>query len=276
MIVTMIGGDARFVACANRLRTYGHTVHCYAMGEHTPLLPTKAELVILPLPYTKDHTTLYAPLSSEPILLESLQFPAGCRILCGKADFTLRAMAESHGWLLEDYGCWEPFQIGNAIPSAEGAIFVAMQQLTKNLCALPCVVYGFGRIARHLVRLLLAFGANVTVCARKSADRILAQSWGAKTLPFAQRAQALPACQLLFNTVPTPVLTAEDLELLPKDTLLIDLASAPGGIDFSYAAQLGLRTTWALSLPALYAPHSAGILLADLVAEYLSALGGAQ
>ena len=62
-----------------------------------------------------------------------------------------------------------------------------------------------------------------------------------------------PSCvgefDVIFNTVPSLLFTRDVLKRIKKDTLIIDLASRPGGVDFSAAKELGLRVIWALSLP---------------------------
>ena len=42
---------------------------------------------------------------------------------------------------------------------------------------------------------------------------------------------------------------------------MIDLASKPGGIDFSAAAMLNLKVIWALSLPGKVAPVTSGEII---------------
>jgi dipicolinate synthase subunit A len=56
---------------------------------------------------------------------------------------------------------------------------------------------------------------------------------------------------------------------LSRDTVLIDLASAPGGVDAEAAANLGIRVIFALSLPGKYAPVSAGHIIAQTVLSCL-------
>lgn len=46
---------------------------------------------------------------------------------------------------------------------------------------------------------------------------------------------------IIINTVPVLILNKKRLELLNKNTLLIDVASAPGGIDFEVARQLNIK-----------------------------------
>jgi len=43
---------------------------------------------------------------------------------------------------------------------------------------------------------------------------------------------------------------------MKKDSLIIDLASYPGGIDFEIAKELGIKTNWALGLPGKVSPKS--------------------
>ena len=68
---------------------------------------------------------------------------------------------------------------------------------------------------------------------------------------------------LVFNTVPAPVLGAEALRKLQPTALVVDLASKPGGVDFAAARELGRRVEWALSLPAKTAPRAAAGYVRD-------------
>ena len=63
------------------------------------------------------------------------------------------------------------------------------------------------------------------------------------------------------------------LNKLRKDTLMIDLASKPGGVDFNIAGKLGLKVIWALSLPGKVAPVSSGEIIAGTVLNILKERG---
>ena len=79
--------------------------------------------------------------------------------------------------------------------------------------------------------------------------------------------------RLLFNTAPSLLLDGEKLQRLRKDCLCIDLASAPGGIDFDAAQQLGLQAVWARSLPGKAAPETAGCIIRDTIYRILEERG---
>ena len=73
----------------------------------------------------------------------------------------------------------------------------------------------------------------------------------------------LPNRDMVINTIPAPVLDSHALSLLPKHTLLLELASLPGGFDPIQAEALGLRTVMGRGLPGKYTPAGA----ADIIAE---------
>ena len=50
-----------------------------------------------------------------------------------------------------------------------------------------------------------------------------------------------------------------------SEALLIDLASAPGGIDGKAAVNMGLNFIWALALPGRIAPTSSAKFIKDTV-----------
>lgn len=281
MKLSVIGGDLRQLYAARTFMRYGAEVKVAALPSHNDDPPcvaleqalAYADAVLLPFPYTKDQKHLYTPLSDTLLPLSQLKIAEKTPVFCGKADLSLRGRAESGGWQLLDYTAWESFQAANAIPSAEGALSLAMQQLPCTLYALPVLIVGGGKIARHLCKLLCAFGAKVTLCARRDTDRFAASVAGCHAIDFPQLQHAASLCRLCFNTVPAPVIDRAVIGAFDSDAVLFDLASAPGGVDFVAAAQRGLRTFHALGIPASYAPQSAGVLLGELIWERLHPIG---
>jgi dipicolinate synthase subunit A len=131
-------------------------------------------------------------------------------------------------------------------------------------------ITGFGRIARALASLLAAMGARVTVAARKEKDLATARRLGYGTVSLSESGAASALGQgyaAVFNTVPACLFNEECLRAFDRTTLLIDLASAPGGVDAEAAARLGIRVIFALSLPGKYAPETAGEIIAETVLE---------
>ena len=159
------------------------------------------------------------------------------------------------------------YTVKNALATAEGAVFVAMQNQSTLLAGKSVAVCGFGNIGKILCHKLLALGCFVTVCARSELQRAEAENMGAAACGFA----ALPLFKpsIIFNTVPAPVLNSAVLSALCDDTLIIELASAPGGVDKNYADAHGICVIKAGGLPAKYCPRFAGEVLKNTVLSML-------
>ena len=70
---------------------------------------------------------------------------------------------------------------------------------------------------------------------------------------------------LIFNTVPAPILTTEVLSDMKPPCFIIDLASLPGGVAADTMLPDGCRVLHALSLPGKVAPLSAARAVFDTV-----------
>ena len=131
------------------------------------------------------------------------------------------------------------------------------------------LVLGFGPVGRALAVRLAALGARVTVAARRPVQRAMAEELGLRAVPLTELAAAAAAFDTVVNTIPAPVLTTQVLAALPKGSLIVDLASKPGGTDFAAARRLGHTALHALSLPTVWAPETAGEALARTVQTIL-------
>ena len=73
----------------------------------------------------------------------------------------------------------------------------------------------------------------------------------------------------MINTIPAPVIGRRELAALEEGTLVLDLASAPGGVDFAAAKEYFIPTRLELGLPGKWFPVQAGRLLGETVREIL-------
>lgn len=163
--------------------------------------------------------------------------------------------------------------ITNAVPTAEGAIEIAMTETPFTLHGSKCLVTGYGRIGKILSKMLCGIGARVSVEARKFADLAHIEGNSCKAVPLCELVHHVGEFDVIFNTVPYLIFDADMLRRLKKDALLIDLASRPGGVDFEAAKQMGIRVIWALSLPGKVAPVSAGAIIKDTIVNVMQEMG---
>lgn len=106
------------------------------------------------------------------------------------------------------------------------------------------------------LRLLLAHGADVTVCSRSALSKTQALFAGARHTDFSGLVQP-GDYDLVYNTVPHMIFTKRELQALRRDTVLVDLASFPGGVDTLMAHTLGITVVDGRNLPGRTAPETA-------------------
>ncbi len=279
--IWVVGGDPRQAALAGLLADDGHSVHTYALeqGEGMACEPSlagadRADCVVLPLPAAGPDGGLNAPLSAGRCGLDEVldALRPGQLVCAGMAGERLRAQAERRALMLRDYFAREELAVLNAIPTAEGAIQIAMEELPITLHNARVLVIGFGRLGKALAPRLRALGARVWVSARRYEQRAAAESMGLDSEGMERLADWLCSYDLVFNTVPAPVLGLEELAALKGGALVVDLASRPGGVDMDAAATLGVRVVWALSLPGKVAPVTSGRYIKDTVYHIMEEL----
>ncbi len=284
--IAVLGGDTRQIFMAQSLIRDGFSVGVWGLGDKGAALledhyeenwktaVQNAEILLLPLPASTDGVRLNTPLQGQQeslrlhLLLESF---SGKLLLGGRISSALQEAAQKKGISCIDYYDSEILQLKNALPTAEAAISLAMQELPVTLDGSNFAVIGYGRIASLLAEKLYALGGAVTVFARRQEALTQAELHHHKAVPLlAEKGykglDRIPSdCRVIFNTVPERIFAGEILQKIPSNCLFVDLASAPGGIDFQAAEGRGIRALWATALPGKYAPESAGVMIAQTV-----------
>lgn len=285
----IIGGDLRQAHLANTLAGKDSGFHIYSLfldqgvklsnrihrSKDIKLILPQSDIVIFPLPMLDTMGHINTPLSDHAVQLEECldYISADSAVLAGMVPDQVYVAACRRGIEIIDYYNREEFTILNAVPTAEGAVEIALRELPITLFGSICLITGFGRIAKALAKLLLAFGAKVRVVARSHSDLAWAKIMGCEAVHLSRLDLQLKDVDVLFNTVPAILLDEEKLSKLGRHSLVIDLASKPGGVDFETAATLGLKAVWALSLPGKVAPITAGEITLGTVFNILGERG---
>lgn len=287
MTILLVGGDLRQVSLANQFAAT-HQVLCYGLEQAVNLsgrvtrLPSldktalqQVTVVILPMPMMGDMDFLNAPLATKSIALEDVlqAIPRHAVLFGGKIPDAIAGKWCEKGLRFVDLLAREELAVLNAVPTAEGTLQILLEELPTTIYGLSVLLVGGGRISRVLRRNLLDLGATVTVACRRASERAWAEVDGCQTVTTSKLATSPLDYQCIINTVPAVILDQTVLTRVPKDTLLIDLASKPGGIDFLLAGQLGLHTIWALSLPGKTAPYRAGAIIYQTICNQLEEWG---
>ena len=283
--IWVVGGDQRQVCLAGLLAADGHTVHTFALERAGEIPGTEeeenlagldlADGGVLPLPALGEDGTVNTPLSRKTLSLEAVldRLRPGQVVCAGRVETAAREAALRRGLAIHDYFAREELAVANAVPTAEGAIQIALEELPITLHGARALVVGYGRLGRALAPRLSALGARVSVAARKWEDLAWIEAAGYTAEHTGELEGWLCGCDLIVNTVPARVLDEGALRDLKPGCLIIDLASKPGGVDFEAARTLGVRAVWALSLPGKTAPVTAGQAVKSSIYHILNELG---
>ncbi len=262
MNLLIIGGDKRQEILTENLRKAGHNCFHITGGHDLDTDFDNFEVVILPYPTTKDGLCVNNNLSDEKILLADIvKRVSRQKVLCGNYSFI---NIES-----TDYGRDEELTLLNAVPTAEGAIELAIRNTDFTLWQSNCLVIGNGKCGKILADRLAGLKAHVTVSARKDADFAYIKALGQKYIHTYEIEKHIHGFDIIFNTVDSRVITREALEKCKKDCLLIELASAPFGIDFNAAEELGLKVIKAPGLPGKISPKTAADILTQTILKLI-------
>lgn len=258
----------------------GHRVYTYALekAELPAEIPKSgclqgcvygADCVILPVPAEKAGL-INAPLSVEPLETERLTDALWKgQLLCGgKLSEGLCALALAAGVQTADILTRPSFAVGNAALTAEGALEILLRESEKSIRGSRVLIMGRGRIGRILATMLKSLGAEVTVAARRGADRAECRVQGMEAVDFGELESGLGRFDFIVNTVPARVLSEAALCTV-EDALLLELASPPGGFDRVLAENIGLRTVYAPGLPGKCAPYAAAALMREAVYDVI-------
>lgn len=291
--ITIIGGDYRqfllyedFVqrgfsvsGIALQNNTFPDTqkeaeVHAESICSITTLLPS--DVWITGIPFTKDHVHIYSENPNCMITLEYFfrfltQHPP--KMLIG-GHFTKELIDFSREYQIpcHDLLKCDAIAIENAIPTAEGAIYHAIEASPTVLHKSSCLVLGFGKCGKVLAAKLKGMDAKVTICARREEDLAAAEAMGYEVKTYKNLTTSLGSYMFLFNTVPARILDKNKLSYVNKDAVIIDIASVPGGVDFETAKNLGIKTKHCLGIPGKLSPKTAADILSKQIITLLKSL----
>lgn len=272
--ILIIGGDSRTEYLGKALSDDGFKVEHYTEKEPLKNSIDRCDAVVLGLPASKDDKTVDAPKLAEAIYIKDLFKLTGRNklLLAGKMSEGMKAVADVFGVKWVDYFMRDELEILNAIPTCEGAVQIAMEELPITLFGANVLVTGYGKVGEPLCVMLKHLGANVTVCARRASQRAKARTMGIRAVNFSYLGELMADCDVVFNTVPDKIIGGNEL-LTAKNTLIIDLASKPGGVDMERAKDLGVKVIWALGLPGKVAPVTSGNIIKETILNIFSELG---
>lgn len=277
--IALLGGDARTAYMEMYFAMNGYSVICYGTEnineeEHGASYANslkeaveQARIVVGGIPlfkggilYTKQEITDV----TEDILFKCMRED---QMLFGgviSEDFAKKC--EENKIYCYDFMKDEAFVIFNTIATAEGTVLEALKNQKTNLHGSSGLVLGYGRCGKVLAEKLKGMDQRVTVCGRNLNSLAQADAFGLTTLSWDDLEKQIGNYEYIYNTVPAVVLGKDLLLKIRKDALILDIASAPGGVDYAFAKEIGINALHLPGLPGKYAPK----ISAKAMVEYVT------
>lgn len=276
--IAMIGGDIRQFYMAELLTKRGYSViSCGLSHPHSPEICHQAEslkeavslsrTLVGPIPFSSNGRDITSMNSAWDFKIENflMEITGRHMLFAGLIPKQVTEYCEEHQIPYLDFMKHDAVAIANGVATAEGAIMEAIHKSTINLHHSRCLLIGYGRCGKILAKKLLGMDAYVTVAARKDDALAEAMAQGCETCPIHALDQTLHQFDYIFNTAPSLVLPEKLLRLVSADCAIIDIASAPGGLDYKAAEKLHLNVSLFLGIPGKVAPKASADILVDFV-----------
>lgn len=272
--IVIIGGDKRQKYLKSYLESQGCEVYSYGLFDwdddteklKSVILPNS--IIVLPLPAARNDKTINMPFSKKETSIERLiSFLGKDNIVFGgiiKGELLSR-LRETEIPFVDYYD--KVFIEKNAVLTAFGALKILLEHIDFALPLGKFAITGYGRVARETASMLTALSCSVTVFARNPSQREDASIKGCDTLPLSELAECADRFDIVINTVPARIIGTDALSKMRKDSKIIELASAPYGVDFDEARKFGIDVIKAFGLPGKYTPKTAGEIIGKRILQ---------
>ena len=277
--IAVLGGDMRHSYLAKFLVDNDFNVYTFAQEKGLkcgkPIaFNTKIDVYIFPMLISSDGILLNTVISDVKMSLDNIlsNIPKDALVLGGNVTPQINEIFKKHNLNIIDYFKRNELAILNAIPTAEGALQIAFEEMPITIHNSKALVLGNGKIGKALSERLKCLGAKTYVGARKSEDMSFIKSSSMIPLNINKIDYKHHNFDVIFNTVPHKILTKDILSTINSNAIIIDLASKPGGVDFSTAQSLNIKTIWALSLPGKVAPITSASFIYETIINILNEL----
>ena len=271
----VIGGDMRQVYLTEELAQDSNRICFYALFNtpdkqnypETSLVSealsledacATADCIICPIPFLRNGSFLNQSAFTENLHVSEIcaNLKSGQTFFAGCIPESFKLKAAETGVQVFDLMQNTPLSFFNSFATAEGAICEAVKLSPINLHQSRCAVLGYGKCGRTICNYLRGMFARVYAFSNEEKELAEAALISEKTGTLIDFGTLAGEFDFIFNTIPAQVITSEILKTMKHSVTIIDIASAPGGVDFTAAAELGIRAALCPGLPGKYAPSS--------------------
>ena len=241
----------------------------YAWEENTSKKEPCEKIYVLPTPVSKmDQNPKVKEKLKEELRKVSAEDVVDVKVFGGVINLEWKLFLEEYQIPYWDFMKLPEVVEGNGWITAEATIAEVLLQSETSIYGQNILVTGYGCCGEKIAKLFAKLGARVIVAARRAQVRKQIQSDGFLAIDFEEMQQALVNVTTVINTVPSLVLNEDCIRRMPRGSLIVDIASKPGGTDFEAAKRYGVKAKLALGLPGIYTTSSSALLLKNAISQY--------
>ncbi len=274
MKILIIGGDERFVYLKQTLidnKFYVNDLFLKSSQELNEEL-NNFDIIFFPIPFAKNGF-LNSPLCDKKVSsVEILNYIKNFKgkIIGGfskKDEELLKKSNLNYINILKD----EEFTLINAIITAEGTIQKIITENEKSLFESNVCITGYGRVSKALSKRLYPLCNELIVYNNPSINYVYTKVDNIKSRTLNKFYNEAKYFDIIINTIPALILDKKILDTInPNKTLILDLSSLPGGVDFPYAQHLGIKNFHYLGVPAKVSSKSASNAIFNFMKKILT------
>lgn len=277
--ISVLGGDLRQAYAAEYLTSRSYSITCF----HAPDFPYSSTIdvtdsfpqacenttvFLMPSPFSQDGTYLFQKkIDLPPVTTEELvkQIPNGSIIFFNGMSASIQIYLEEKNCILYNLANLPDFGKENALLTAEGLLSEVIRYTPFSLQNTVTLLLGYGTCGSAIGTLFSSLGTRIYVLERDVEKQMLAEQNGLLALSSSEKKTLLPHFDLIINTIPETILTKDDLELLPGNCHIFDIASSPFGFSSDITAEYALPYFRLPGLPGRFSPKTAGIALGKTI-----------
>lgn len=285
----IFGGDDRNGYLAAELIRRGYSVMTYALScsrSNKPLLSiinqnrltekpvagslsellTGSRCIIGTIPYAR-YEKEHPETKLSQVLLRKLA--KGQLFAAGAIPMEQISALKERGVSILDFLKDKNYQSYNAVLTAEGC-FAEIRTVWKGkISGARVLVAGYGCCGKAIAAIFQGAGAVVTACVRRTETAFEAYQHGCLVC-YPEQLEELAAEQnIIINTVPSLIFNEGELSRVSAETLLVEIASQPGGYEPEVISKRGLAYVNCPGLPGRYAPEAAAAGMADSLERFM-------
>ncbi len=232
---------------------------------------SEADIIILPLPVTKNGKTVFCLESEFDLTInELLEYISPTVLIIGGMILPETAkQLEEKKCLYYDILSNKSFVSYNSYLTAQGAVKLLLENANDYFVSKKALVTGYGSVSKALVYFLKGIGTDVYVAARKKEDRTDAKCKGLKTIEIQEIDKTVYLFDFIFNTVPSNIFGGTAVKHIKNESIYFELASSPFGAKKEDFEKYEKNYIPAPQLPGRFYPKQCANAIFDTVKDFL-------